>query len=151
MKTKTGAELKVALEAKREFYRECTVQVPDSMPEVAGIFIGGCVRRGVGSSFRARAHAHNTHSKRSFDIHADWICVRSLDRIGQWHGVPQDDGSTLVIIVKPSRLLVHEYAHILCHNHGHDDKWRQTMKKLGQPIPKRYQKRTAEWNDLLDR
>lgn len=152
VKRKTPEELRDALERRRKLYREAVVQVPDSMPEVEGIFLGGCVKRGVGSSFRARAHAHNTRSsKRYFDIHTGWICVRSIDRLGQYHAVAQDDGSTLIVIDKPSRLLMHEYAHILCPNHGHDDKWRKTMKKLGQPIPRQYQRGVAEWDDLMDR
>lgn len=151
MQRKTGSELRAALEARRAFYRECVVEVPESMPEVAGIFIGGCVERGVGSSFRARAHAHNSkQNTRNFDVYFGWICIRSLARLGQHHAVAQNDGSTLIVIDKPSRLLMHEYAHILCEGHGHDDKWRRTMKRLGQPIPKQYQKHIAEWNDRFD-
>lgn len=145
MKRLTGNELRAALERKRAFYKECVVQIPESMPEVEGIFIGGCVERGVGSSFRAKAHAHNTkNTARCFDFHSGWICIRSLDRIGEWHGVPQEDGSTLIIIDKPSRLLMHEYAHILTPNHSHDDTWRRAMKRLGQPITKQYQKHGLE-------
>jgi hypothetical protein len=148
MRRKTGEELRSALEAKRAFYRECVVEVPGWMPEVVGIFIGGCVARGVGSSFRAQAHAHNSRVlKTRFDINTGWICIRSIARLGKYHAVAQGDGSTLIVIDKASRLLMHEYAHILCEGHGHDDKWRKTMKRLGQPLPAQYQKGIAEWND----
>ena len=97
------------------------------MPEIAGLFIGGCVQRGEGSSFRAKAHAHNFPGT---PFHG-WICVRSLKRVGL-----VKDGA----VVHPSRLLWHEYAHILTPKHGHDDAWRATMRRLGQPITKQYQK-----------
>lgn len=148
IKKKTGEELRSALEVRRAFYRECFVDVPGWMPEVEGIFIGGCVARGVGSSFCARAHAHNNkQSKNYFDVNEGWICVRSIARLGQYHAVAQDDGLTLIVVDKASRVLMHEYAHILTPNHGHDDTWRKVMQKLGQPIPAQYLKGVAEWND----
>jgi len=100
--------------------------------QVGGIFIGGCVARGEGSSFRAKAHAHNCPK----DKHFGWICVRSMKRLGEF--VCNED--SLIIITKPSRTMWHEYAHILTPNHGHDDVWRAKMRELGQPIPKRYKK-----------
>lgn len=88
---------------------------------IAGIYVGGCVDRGDGSSFRAQAHAHVEPPNKG------WICVRSAKRLYMADG-------------RPSRTLMHEYAHILS-NSGHTDKWRTQMQALGQPIPKRYKKR----------
>lgn len=105
-------------------------------PEVAGIFVGGCVERGEGSSFRARAHAHigaNFPCSR-------WICVRSWRRVGEYLEFITDVDGWDGEVTKPSRLLWHEYAHILSDS-GHDDKWRAVMRSLGQPIPARYKKR----------
>ena len=50
-------------------------------PEIKGVFVGGCVARGVGSSFRASAHAH-CFTKLPHEQYPGWICVRSLKRVG---------------------------------------------------------------------
>jgi hypothetical protein len=87
------------------------------MPELVGLFVGGCVERGDGSSFRRRAHAH-THKT---DPHRGWVCVRSAKRLMTPSG-------------KPSRLMWHEYAHItLGHGHGHDAAWRERIAEYGFP------------------
>jgi hypothetical protein len=98
-----------------------SVEVPAEFPEVLGLFVGGCVDRGDGSRFRRRAHAHTTGSNKG------WVCVLSAKRLTTESGTP-------------SRIMWHEYAHILT-GHGHDDVWRAKMRELRQPIPERYQKR----------
>jgi hypothetical protein len=75
-------------------------------PKVKGLFIGGCVARGVGSSFRAKAHAHYTGR------YFGWICVRRADRV--------DD----------RELMLHELAHILTEQ-GHTPAWRTRVLELG--------------------
>jgi hypothetical protein len=42
-------------------------------PLVKGVFHGGCIKRGVGSSFRASAHAHG----REGDNYFGWLCYRA--------------------------------------------------------------------------
>ena len=134
---KTPVELREALEKAQELYRRATVAVPLAMPEIKGIFLGGCVCRGVGSSFRAQAHAHNDHRDKFFG----WVCFRSIKRLGKYAVVECDDGTAEIHIAKPGPTLVHEYAHILVPNQGHTDRWRAMMVKLGQKLPARYQKK----------
>ena len=99
--------------------------VPMIMPEVAGIHLGGCIRQGVGTSLKlAIAHAHIS----SKDSHMGWICFRS----------PQ-----AYYDPKYEYLMWHEYAHILSQQ-GHTEKWREIMRRLGQPIPKRYEPRKSK-------
>ncbi len=81
-------------------------------PEFEGLFVGGCVERGDGSSFRAKAHAHTSGEYKG------WICVRSVKRLGNG---------------KPSMLMLHELAHILT-GHGHDDVWRKKVREVGGRI-----------------
>lgn len=135
--TKSHEQLRAALEAMQAFYRRATVAVPLNMPQIKGIFLGGCVCRGVGSSFRAQAHAHNDRRDDNFG----WVCFRSLRRLGQVVLVECDDGTTEVQVMKPSKILIHEWAHVLTPGHGHDDCWRAKMRELGQRIPKNCQKK----------
>lgn len=86
-------------------------------PELVGLFVGGCVERGIGSSFRRQAHAHNYPGRDS----SGWICVRSPRRLFTASG-------------KPSQLMLHELAHILTPKHGHDDKWRAQARSLGYRV-----------------
>lgn len=76
-----------------------------------GIFLGGCVERGDGSSFRAKAHAHTKGPWMG------WICVRSRKRLMGRTG-------------KPSNLMLHELAHLIVLQ-GHTDKWRECLRDLG--------------------
>ena len=93
-------------------------------PEVKGIFVNGCVDRGEGSSFRAKAHAHIKGN-----LNEGWICFRSLKRIKECVVLSSSDvweGEQ----TKPNQILLHEYAHILT-NHGHDYKFGEKLREIG--------------------
>ena len=79
------------------------------------VFVGGCVERGDGSSFRRKAHAHTSKD----DIHYGMICVRSSKRLYTPSG-------------KPSYLMRHELAHIIT-GHGHDIIFIRKMREFGFP------------------
>lgn len=105
------------------------VDTPTGWSESAGVlvrvFVGGCVKRGDGSSFRRQAHAHNYRS----DPHFGWICVRSPKRLKTPSG-------------KPTTVMFHEFAHILTPNAGHGMRWRAQISELGYPAEaKRYARR----------
>ena len=75
-------------------------------PEVKGIFVGGCVERGEGSRFRAKAHTHFRGD------HKGWVCVLSAKRLTE------------------RMLMLHEAAHAITPG-GHVDKWRATLLQIG--------------------
>jgi len=77
--------------------------------DVAGVFAGGCVARGVGSRFRHKAHAHTK------GLYRGWLCVLAARRL---------DAPELVL---------HELAHLLT-GAGHDDRWRAKVLELGGTI-----------------
>jgi hypothetical protein len=89
---------------------------PGKWPLLNGLFIGGCVERGDGSSFRRRAHAHNVKGTAYYG----WICIRSARRVMTATG-------------RPSTLFLHEYAHLMTPDHGHDAAWRAAITGLGRP------------------
>jgi hypothetical protein len=88
-----------------------------------GVFVNGCIERGDGSSFRAKAHAHN----QILDKHFGYICVRSVKRLYTKSN-------------KPSILMIEELAHILTPNHWHDDIWRKKVRELNGRISYRQTK-----------
>lgn len=92
-------------------------------PAFKGLFVGGCVEHGIGSRFRAMAHAHNTPGGE----YQGWICVLSPRRV-----LTRSGG--------PSQLMLHELAHLLTPGRGHDDKWRAVARSLGYRLPAHYRK-----------
>ena len=101
-------------------------QIPEHLrhPKLHTVFTGGCIERGEGSRFRAKAHAHC----RKGDPYQGTICFLSHKRLMQ------------------RKLGLHELAHIIgeC---GHTDKFRAICKELGVSIQagqglKSYEKRT---------
>src|SRR5262245_38258019 len=87
---------------RREQYPACLQR----SHALKGVFVGGCVERGVGSSFRAKAHAQ------SHGPYRGWICVRKAERLA-------DD-----------MLMIHELAHVVT-GQGHTDTWRRKVLELG--------------------
>jgi hypothetical protein len=76
-------------------------------PVVAGVFVGGCVIRGDGSRFRAKAHAHYPGT-----TYEGWLCVLSARRL------------------TCRELLLHELAHLLAPG-GHHARWRAKVLEIG--------------------
>lgn len=97
--------------------------VPADMPGVKGVYVGGCVNRGVGRlSLKTScpvAHAHNDRR----DEHFGWVCFQTPSYF------------------KDEAIRLHELAHINTPGHGHDDTWRSEMTRLGQIILPRYRRR----------
>lgn len=82
------------------------LKIINQYPEVKGIFTNGCIKRGEGSRFRAKAH---THFKGKYK---GWICFLSEKRLNE------------------KMLLLHEIAHAIT-NEGHTDKWRKKLLEIG--------------------
>ena len=90
------------------------VAPPAAWTEVKGIFVGGCVERGDGSSFRhRRTRTHTAPTTPGLDLHS-----RS-----QACGAER----------QAARLLIHEYAHILQPSAGHGPAWQKRVALLGAP------------------
>lgn len=75
-------------------------------PKVRGIFVGGCIDRGLGYRFHHMAHAHLVGP------HEGWICFRStrhMDRL---------------------ELQMHELAHVVTREQ-HTRTWREYLLAIG--------------------
>lgn len=103
-----------------------SIEVPACMPEIVGIALGGCVNGG--RRFRARAHAHNDPREPYYG----WVCFLAA------HGLSRRNPWPHLFDGEPSGTLWHEYAHILTPKHGHDQRWAETMRRLGRVVPKQY-------------
>lgn len=78
-------------------------------PSVTGVFVGGCVDRGVGSAFPGKAHVH-IHGPR-----AGWVCFRST----RW--------------LNCTPLILHELAHAVTRE-GHTQTWREYLQAVGGTV-----------------
>lgn len=98
-----------------------SVEVPSFMPEVQGIFVGGCVSYGVGSLLHEPRKLVEAHAHLDYSLHNPrWICFRSpLAFTGP------DSYDTYL----------HEYAHILTQHRIHTPKWRTTFNDLMLKYP----------------
>ncbi len=79
------------------------IQHPILSPHGITVFVGGCRRRGEGSRFRAKAHAHSDEKV---------ICYLST----KW--------------LECKELALHELAHIMT-SKEHSDKWRAKLLEIG--------------------
>src|SRR3990172_8864944 len=78
------------------------------------VYVGGCVERGEGSSFRRKAHAHVD----KLDRFKGWICIRAKRRVYSRNG-------------KPSMLVWHEVAHCLVPSYcWHNTTWNKKRLEL---------------------
>ncbi len=107
--------------------RDAGVQpIPADMrrPGVKGVYVGGCVAKGLGSIGRqAFAHVH----LQSRDAWRGWVCFQH----------PKD--------LKRRRTRMHELAHILT-GEGHTRRWRETMAYLGESVrPGRGEETQKDW------
>lgn len=82
-----------------------------------GVFVGGCVERGDGSSFRRKAHAHPDEKQRNHS-HPGWICVRSTKRL-------YVSGTE-----RPSLLMWHELSHLFVPYEYHGPNFKRMMRRL---------------------
>jgi len=87
--------------------RESWPSVLADRSEVRGVFVGGCVDRGDGSRFRAKAHTHTGGQN------AGYICVLAARRLSD------------------RDLMLHELAHLLAGERGHTDTWRKWVLLIG--------------------
>lgn len=126
----TIEEIREAKKKKDKFYRTILkINLPENLQKLderMKVFVGGCVERGVGSSFRHQAHAHNYKEDENFG----WICFRSIKRIGHYEIVNYANGCE-IFITKPSQLVLHEVAHILAPNQYHTKTWLNRYIELG--------------------
>lgn len=104
---------------------------------VQGISIK-CIRTGrklVGWGNTYYGHAH-TNLK---DSNYGWICVTGIKQLGkEGHNFIKENDA--IKILKPSKVLLHEYAHIITEkeSNSHGIKWKETMRVLGCSVPRRY-------------
>lgn len=90
-----------------------------------GVHVGGCVagrRWPKQSDWDIEAHAHNA----DHDAWFGWICVAS-------------ERSLFTASRRPTRVMAHEYAHLLAPNSRHGAAWQEAVTELGYPSE-------AEWH-----
>lgn len=124
---------------------------------VQGICIGQCivaasvagkVRRGAGMTWESDAHAHNRMFLDIYLTEPDpwfgWICTQPPNSKRHAHGVSELGTVSNGILVVPSILGYHEYAHILVPHeimvgkpgevrNGHGPRWQTQITELGYP------------------
>lgn len=97
-------------------YHASQLGIDDPDHVVWGVFVGGCVDERLSSSIweSSRAHAHN-YTK---DPWFGWVCIV------KWEDTLTRNG-------KPTDILIHEIAHLMCPNQLHSPKWKRTVVRMG--------------------
>ena len=82
-----------------------------------GVYVGGCVDR-TGETWRLwheiHGHAHND----KLDPWFGWVCILEPKRVLTAKG-------------RPTKILLHEIAHLLVPNQGHTKRWKRVVAELG--------------------
>jgi hypothetical protein len=112
MVDRKGGEKMPLIETPKEFLTEKIWKTG-----FRGIFVGGCIERKEGSSFRRKAHAHTSKE----DPYFGYICVRSAKRLYKKDG-------------RPSRLLIHEIAHFFTPKEYHSKRFHKKRLELQREI-----------------
>jgi len=84
-----------------------------------GVFVGGCIRGSTRTGVTTRGDAAHSHNYRG-DRHFGWICVA-------------DERDLFTPSRRPTRVMWHEYAHLLVPNANHGARWRAAVTALGWP------------------
>lgn len=107
-----------------------------SLPEIRGVVVGGCIDKPRLREAQAlgivTAHCHNNTKDRNFG----WICITKDGMTG--YQLMDGSGDFDGVVTKPNANVLHEYAHILTPDHGHDRAWMGEMRALGQTVPMHY-------------
>jgi len=97
-------------------YKISDLGIDDEDGLVWGVYVGGCIDDGGAWRLwrEQHGHAHNDTTDPWFG----WICIIE----------PKD---VLTKTGRPTGILLHEFAHMLCPNQGHNAAWKKAVTALG--------------------
>jgi hypothetical protein len=97
-------------------YRADQLGLVDEENLVWGIYVGGCVDDGAAWRLWREEHGHAHNDTK--DPWFGWICILETKDV-------------LTRAGNPSSILLHEYAHLIVPNQGHNAKWKRIVTELG--------------------